>query len=149
MGCSVRTGVAPDEDCHIAVVGPVAVGTIPVTGVPVTVTPPIDVAAIVPDPLAARLAPLPTVIAADVLVPDVMPEKDADDEPQVEPASAIVELLTHLTQLFGVTEPDTPTPPPGPVELPWPKHITGASASIRAKTNLLMVVTLPLPLPYT
>jgi hypothetical protein len=59
---------------HTAVVGLLAIGACPATGVPVIVTPFMDVALMIPDPLTVSVPPVPTV-NNPVLVPGETPLK--------------------------------------------------------------------------
>ena len=62
--------------------------------------PPSPVAVIVPDPVAAREAPVPTIMAAVVLVPPVKEPKapELPPEPQGAPASVITPPDPNFTQ---------------------------------------------------
>ena len=79
----------PPGACQLAALELVAVRTLPEAGVPVTVMPPTDVAALLPVPDTAIDAPDPTVIVAEVFVPEVMAENAAPppETPQAPPAS--------------------------------------------------------------
>lgn len=69
----------PLTACQVAVVPDVATGANPTEGVPVTVTPPIAVALLVPLPATVRLEPLPSTIDAEVLVDPVSAENAVDE----------------------------------------------------------------------
>lgn len=73
--------------------------------VPVIPPPGTVVAVMVPEPLAAKVAPVFTTIAAVVLVPDVIEENAADPVPHGAPASTALPLASHLTQLFALSVP--------------------------------------------
>jgi hypothetical protein len=79
----------PDGVCQVAVDELVAVGTCPDEGVPLTATPEIFVALIVPVPLTSSDPPVP-ITRALAFVPEVIAEKAAPppETPQAPPASS-------------------------------------------------------------
>ena len=86
---------------------PVATMVWPVVGVPVTVTPSMAVAEIVPVPVTPRLAPDPTSIAAVVLVPPAIPVNVGEHvDPRVQVAPATVTEAFASAEL-GIAEADT------------------------------------------
>jgi hypothetical protein len=90
--------------CHVAAVPLVAVGTWPLVGVPVTVTPSMAVALLVPVPLTPILLPVGT-----VRLPGRMIAESRDI------TGVLVELATSISFAVPVTAVTVPPPPAPPL----------------------------------
>lgn len=135
--------------CHVAAVPLVAVGTCPEVGVPVTVTPSIAVAPIIPVPDTVRLPPLP-ITRGFGFVPAVMALKGGVPPlppPQARPASVITFGETNFTQSLATTVPCTvtlppPTWPPPPPPLVCP-YMDEQEARTRIKNPMTLFIVTP------